>query len=91
MYFSVHGIAQRIVNQTMSLNQRFTRKCIGNDINGKVPRAAGTGVSDMLVTLVNDIQALRRKYLGQAFLDHGYAFSGHQGSTFLNGFTVTRW
>lgn len=51
---------------------------------------ARTGVTDVLVAVVADVQALRLKSAVKSFANAGNAFRA-QGSTLLKGLTVTLW
>ena len=90
MNIAVHKTAQRIINQTMPRNPIRADELIGHDSDLEVPfalfRARMTRVQ---VALVLNQEFCRRQGIIQPSPNFVHPFPG-QGSTNLNGLTVTR-
>ena len=87
MYSTTHQIAQRVVDDSVSLQRRFAGKLARDDQQAVVPALARTGVAGMLGGIVDKIQ-LQWGQEGESFPQQRFDLC-HAGNAFLNGLIVT--
>jgi len=87
MDIGLHQVAQRPVDQLMSLQRAHGSESLGDDVDAKVPATVpGTGVAGMQVAVICQFQGVRLQSCRQACPDPLEARGGH-GSTFRKGRT----
>lgn len=78
MDFAVHNITDRIIDQSMPLNECFVLKNRGNDGDDKVTAATGgAGMTGMLGTLVDDVELHGLQFTRQALAQQGCTVGCH--------------
>jgi hypothetical protein len=58
VYLAVHDIVQRVIDLPMALDEAVALKGIGYDLDNKVARTAGAGVSGVLGAFVDYVERL---------------------------------
>ena len=69
MDFVWHQVTNRSINEPVPLQRRHPGKTISDDQHGEMTGAAGSGVSGMLVRIIDNIELCRRQGLSEPFPD----------------------